>query len=261
MQAGFAFSKFADRLASAAELSSADIDLLANMPSSIAHYGSRHVIRQRGDEPDRCCLLLQGYLCWRNLEHDGQITSVYVAGDVADLHTVHDRRVNADLVSLGPVVVAFVPHRFFREASLRSASMSQAFLLQLVAEMSILRNWSINLASRDALTRVAHLICEITFRLQAVGLARDFRLASPFTQSDLAAACGISSVHANRTIQELRRSNLLQWQSKTIIIADWAGLARLAGFDPGYLRLRDRINGAPLVPAAESSCRIDAVLP
>jgi hypothetical protein len=102
------------------------------------------------------------------------------------------------------------------------------------------RNWAVNLGSRNALTRVAHLLCEITTRLQNVGLAKEFRLPSPFTQSDLAAACSISPVHANRTIQELRRANLLQWHAKTIIITDWPGLVRLAGFDPTYLRVRAR---------------------
>jgi CRP-like cAMP-binding protein len=116
--------------------------------------------------------------------------------------------------------------------------MSRALLRLLLADASCLRNWIVNLGSRDALTRVAHLLCEITTRLRAVGLAKDFRIPSPFTQSDLAAACGISAVHANRVIQELRRSSLLQWQSKTITITDWSDLVRLAGFDPDYLRLR-----------------------
>jgi hypothetical protein len=100
---------------------------------------------------------------------------------------------------------------------------------------------------------VAHLLCEITTRLQSVGLARDLRLPSPFTQSDLAAACSISPVHANRTIQELRRCNLLQWQGKTVTITDWPGLVRLARFDPTYLGIpssRDDASSPRLRPIA-----------
>ncbi len=239
MQAGFAFSRFADRLASLTKLATADLELLANMPSAISHLGGRHVIRRQGDKTDQCCLLLQGYLCWQAPESpDGQITSIHVPGDVPDLFTIHDPQIDSDLVTLGPAVVAFVPHSFFREAFALSPSLASAVLRLLFADAAALRNWTINLGSRDALSRVAHLLCEITVRLQAVGLARDLRLASPFTQSDLASACGISPVHANRTIQELRRGGLLQWQAKTISITDWAGLVRLADFDPGYLRLR-----------------------
>ena len=114
----------------------------------------------------------------------------------------------------------------------------------MLADLAIQRNWTVNLGSRDALCRVAHLVCEIRERLHGVGLARDFSFSSPFTQSDLAAACGISPVHANRTIQELRRRNLLQWHGKTMTITDWPGLVRLAGFDPAYLRTRPHDSAA-----------------
>lgn len=251
MQAGFVFSKLADRLTSIASLSAFDLDLLAKMPSTIGHYGARHHILRKDDEPEQCCVLLQGYLAWQDAESPhGQITSIHVAGDIPDLQTFHHSRVDFDLITLGPAVVAFVPHAYFREAVTLSASMTRALQLMLLADAAMLRNWSVNLGSRDALSRVAHLLCEITIRLQAVGLARDFRIASPFTQSDLATACGISPVHANRTIQELRRSGLLNWQSRTIEIANWAGLVRLAGFDPRYLRLRETGATAPSRAAA-----------
>jgi hypothetical protein len=123
--------------------------------------------------------------------------------------------------------------------------MSRALSLLNLADTASLRNWIINLGSRDSLTRVAHLFCEITFRLRAVGLARDFAFASPFTQSDLAAACGISPVHANRVVQMLRRKNLLHWRSKTVTVIDWQRLANVAQFDPDYLNFRER---APLPP-------------
>jgi CRP-like cAMP-binding protein len=249
MQAGFTFTRLADRLASLTELSPADLDLLAEMPSTIRDYPSHHALLRKDDEPTQCCVLLQGYLCWEDAEsHDGQITSIHVPGDVPDLHTLYDRRLDGNLVTLGPAVVAFVPHRFFHELSAASASLARSLLLMLLADHAALRNWAVNLGSRDALTRVAHLFCEIAVRLQNVDLARDFRLPSPFTQSDLAAACSISPVHANRIIQELRRSGILQWQAKTITITNWPGLVRCAGFNPTYLRLRTRIGKAQAPP-------------
>lgn len=239
MQAGFAFSKLADRLASLTTVTADDLDLLAEMASTIVHLGTRQAVLRHGEDATQCCLLLQGYLSWQDAEGtDGQITSISVPGDIADLHTLYRPRINGNLIALGPAIVALVPHRFFRELSARSPALSRALLLMLLTDHAIQRNWTINLGSRDALTRVAHLLCEIITRLQNVGLAKDFRLSSPFTQSDLAAACSISPVHANRTIQELRRCNLLQWQGKAMTITDWPGLVRLAGFDPAYLGMR-----------------------
>jgi CRP-like cAMP-binding protein len=240
MQKGFAFTRFADRLSSIAQLSEHDLELLTKMPSTIGHFTSHHQVLRREDQPSRCCLLLQGYLCWRD-EKDGQITSIFVPGDMPDLHTVVVPRLTARLTTLGPAVVAFVPHAFLRQIPLFSPGLCRALQLLGLADAACLRNWIVNLGSRDSLARVAHLICEILTRLQAVGLAMDFRFPSPFTQSDLADACAISAVHANRVIQELRRRQLLQWKSRTITILDWDLLRQLAEFEPGYLGLNNTV--------------------
>ena len=116
MQTGFVFTKFADHLMSVAELSSDDLDLLARMPSSIRNFSSHQEIRACGEHANECCLLLQGYACWKDTDHsNGQITSIHVPGDVPDLYTTLSPRVEARLCALGPVVVAFVPHAFFRD--------------------------------------------------------------------------------------------------------------------------------------------------
>lgn len=240
MRSGFAFTKFADRLASIVELSSDDLDRLAKMPATIGHFGSHEPVARKGERPTSCCLVLQGYVCWMVEGETGhQITSIHVPGDIPDLQSLPAPQLQYDLIALGPVVVAFVPHAFFRELKASSTQLSRALSLLTLTDVWCLRNWICNLGTRDALARVAHLLCELAVRLRAVGLAKDYTFASPFTQSDLAAACAISAVHANRTIQELRRRRLVQWQSKTITITDWPGLIQLARFQPDYLGLRD----------------------
>jgi CRP-like cAMP-binding protein len=237
MQQGFAFNRFADRLASIADLSTGDSDILARMNHTIGHFASHDRIARWSDQP--CCsLLLQGFVCWKD-PTNGQITSIYVPGDVPDLDAIEGPTTSSYLAALGSVVIAFVPHSFFREMATVSPTLDRALRRLTAIEKASLRNWIVNLGSRDSLTRVAHLICEITCRLRAVGLAQDYRFASPFTQSDLAAACAISPVHANRIIQELRRRQALHWQYRTITISDWELLADLARFEPNYLGLRE----------------------
>lgn len=258
MQKGFAYTRLADRLASVAELSERDLDLLTRMPSTISHLSSYDRVQHRSDRPLRCCLLLQGYLCWRD-QTERQITSIYVPGDIPDLHTLSVPRFDAHLTALGPTVVAFVPHDFFCEISSLSPALRHALQLLVHSDMACLRNWIVNLGSRDSLTRVAHLFCEIAVRLRAVGLAGDDRFPSPFTQSDLASACAISPVHTNRIIQELRRRQLLTWQSRTITIEHRQALSSLARFDPGYLGMREAVTSEnhgiqrPAAPATLSA--------
>src|SRR5947209_9850975 len=191
MQHGFAFNRFADRLASFADLSTDDLELLATMQYSIAHFASHDFIARKGERPSSCALLLQGFLCWKDAS-SGQITSIYVPGDVPDLHAMEALRLHSHLTALGPVVVASVSQAFFREIALASSTLDRALRRSNAVDAACLQNWIVNLGSRDSLARVAHLICEITCRLRAVGLAQDYRFASPFTQSDLAAACAIS---------------------------------------------------------------------
>jgi CRP-like cAMP-binding protein len=253
MQTGFAFTKLADHLASVAALTDDDVELLCKMPCRVAHYASHEVILQKGDRPSCCCLLLQGYLCWRDAGNDErQITSIHVPGDVPDLQAVISPIVEESLCTTGPAIVAFVPHSFFREISL-SPNLNHALSLLTINDAACSRNWIVNLGSRNSLARVAHLICEIAVRLLAVGHGRDYCFPSPFTQSDLAAACGITAVHVNRVVQELRRLGMLRWQSRTIAIENWRGLAKLARFTPDYLGLRNHeslLRDAPFPLAA-----------
>jgi hypothetical protein len=101
MQKGFAFTRLADRLTSIAELSDGDLELLTRMSYTIGHFTSHECVLRKGDEPSSCCLLLQGYLCWKD-PASGQITSIYVPGDVPDLHTVTAPQLDAHLTALGP---------------------------------------------------------------------------------------------------------------------------------------------------------------
>jgi len=240
MQAGFASNKFVSHLASIAKLTPDDIELLGRMPFTISYYGAHEDLYQKGDRPSCCCLLLQGYLCWVDSELDWrQIISIHVPGDVVDFHTVISPVVRANLRALTATVVGFVPHSYFREISALSPTLRQALSLLHIIEDSRSRNWIVNLGSRSSLARVAHLVCEIMIRLRAVGEGRDYCFPCPFTQSDLAAACAISPVHANRTVQELRRRNILEWRTRTISIRDWPALVRIAGFKTDYLSLQD----------------------
>ncbi|WP_291856114.1 Crp/Fnr family transcriptional regulator [Bradyrhizobium sp.] len=131
-----------------------------------------------------------------------------------------------------------VPHSALREVVHQSPNVAQAFWLETLMQSAISREWVASLGRRDAVARTAHIICELAVRLQANGLARDLCFRMPWTQIDLADACGISNVHANRVVKELRQLGLAKWEPKRITIKDWHALVRVAEFDAGYLRYR-----------------------
>ena len=84
---------------------------------------------------------------------------------------------------------------------------------------------------------MAHLLCEFQVKLKAVGLAKDGTFDLPITQVELADAIGVSAVHVNRVLQELRSAGLILSKGTQITIPDWDRLKDVAGFDPLYLHL------------------------
>lgn len=112
----------------------------------------------------------------------------------------------------------------------------QAFWRETLIHAALYREWVENLGSRSALGRIAHLLCEIAARLELVGAVENgssFRL--PFTQQNIADACGLSVVHVNRTIQELRRQGLMEWQHQIVQLLNRTALEDAAEFNRDYL--------------------------
>ena len=237
METGRPYSRLLHRLERLNALSAVDRRRIAELPLKLVNFPPGRDIVSHGYPPSRCTLVLDGYLC-RHKPVSGsrrQITSFFIAGDIADLATLHLPAVDYSITTVGPAVVAFVPHAALKEAADESAALAQAFWRETLMQAAISQEWIVNLGRRDAFARIAHIVCELTVRLQASGLARDFSFAMPWTQLDVADACGISNVHANRIIQELRHLGLVDWDSRRLKIHDWSSLTRLADFNDDYL--------------------------
>jgi CRP-like cAMP-binding protein len=210
---------------------------VTTLPLKLINFPAGFDIVSHGQTSSRCNLLLDGFLYSHKIVGSRrQITSFHVPGDMADLSTVYLPRVDHTITTLGPAVLAFVPHAALREVLDQSPRLAQAFWRETLVQGCILQEWVVNLGRRDASARLAHIICELVTRLQAVGLARDLSFSMPWTQTDVADACGISSVHANRVIQEFRHLGLVEWESRRLKIRDWNTLVRLADFSDDYLQ-------------------------
>ncbi|MEL0253719.1 MAG: helix-turn-helix domain-containing protein, partial [Novosphingobium sp.] len=112
--------------------------------------------------------------------------------------------------------------------------------------------WTLGLGQRNALERVAHLLCELHARLEAIGLVTDGQCHLPLTQIDIGSATGLTSVHVNRVLQELRRDGVIELTRRRLTIHRPAALGRAAMFDPVYLHLRQPPRVAAVRPAPEA---------
>jgi CRP-like cAMP-binding protein len=254
MEIGRPYSRLLQRLDRLGSLSAHDRQLIAELPLTVANFSANEEVVRHGDAPSRCTLVLGGFLQGHKRVNGSsrQITSFFVPGDIADLHTLHLAPLDHDLSTLGPAVVAFMPHGAFRHMLDRSPHLTQAFWRDTFIRLAIMREWVTNLGRRDAIARVAHVICELAVRLQNVDLAQNLSFSIPWTQTDLADACGISNVHANRVVQELRRLGLIEWDSRKVTIRDWDAVAKIGDFSDEYLQLGRPLGRQPL-PGAKVS--------
>ncbi|HVX75143.1 MAG TPA: Crp/Fnr family transcriptional regulator [Bradyrhizobium sp.] len=234
--------KLIDRLRAIATLSQEDVEHLSRMPSVAKTLEPEEYIIREGDVSTNCSLLLEGFLTREKIvEARRQILSYHVPGDIPDLHSLHLPDMDHDLRSVGPTKVAFIPHDWLRRALDASPRLTHILWRETLIDAAIFREWVANLGSREALGRVAHLICELEARLAAVGLVEDGTFVVPFTQQSLADACGLSTVHVNRTLQELRNRGLIVWKGKTVTILQRDKLEEACDFQADYLHLRKRI--------------------
>ena len=180
---------------------------------------------------------MSGFLArQRMISERNQISSFYIAGDMPDLHTLHLPVMDHELCSVGNSTVASVPHAFLKELMNDSPAITQAFWRETLIHAALFREWVENLGSREALGRIAHLLCEIAGRLELVGaLDNDSSFRLPLTQQNVADACGLSVVHVNRTLQELRRQGLIEWQNHIVQLRNRTALEEVAEFNRDYL--------------------------
>ncbi|MET4219932.1 CRP-like cAMP-binding protein [Bradyrhizobium sp. LB14.3] len=239
--------KLIARLRAVVGLSEQDQLRLTRIPYRVKSLGDREYVLRQGDKPGVCIVVMSGLLSrQRVVNARNQISSFYIAGDMPDLPTLHLPVADCDLCSVGSSTIASIPHSYLRKTMTESPALTHAFWRETLIHAAIYREWVENLGSRQALGRVAHLLCELITRMGFVGLADNGSFRLPLTQQDVADACGLSIVHVNRTIQELRREGLIEWQNQTVTPLRPQKLMDVAEFSAEYLHELNPSEGSKL---------------
>lgn len=203
---------------------------------------SKKIIIRSGQELSHSTLLLNGWLARTKDLRNGQrqITELHVAGDFADLHSFTLKRLEHDIVALTQCTIAMVPHERLQDITERYPHLTRVYWFLTNLDAAIHRERAVSLGRRSALSRTAHLFCELFMRLEIVGLADPDGYHLPLTQEELSECHGLTSVHMNRTLQQMRREGLIQLEARRLTILDWRRLQAIAEFDPSYLYLEQR---------------------
>ena len=218
-------------------LSDLDQQAILRLPHKIRRLEAQSYILREGDRPDRCGVLLEGYAFRHKLTGDGsrQILAINIPGEALDFQNLFLEEADHNVQMLTRGVIADVPREAIEDLIARHFEVGRAILISSLVEASIFREWVVNIGQRDSRSRIAHLLCEFAYRLNAQALHAGDIYELPITQEQLADATGLTPVHVNRVLQALQREGLIERDRRMIRFPNWERMRDVADFNPRYL--------------------------
>ncbi len=228
------------KLRNIVDLGDDDARALEAMCGDIREVKDRTDIIQDGERPEHVHLILEGWAYRYKLLDDGkrQITAFLIPGDFCDMHVAILGEMDHNIGTLTPTKVAYIAHQAI-DALLERPPLARGFWWATLVDEAVLRAWLVNVGQRDAFRGISHLICEMHLRMEQVGLTDGNSFDLPLTQEELGDAMGLTSVHVNRVLRNLRAEGLITYKRNQMSITDISRLRELSDFDSQYLHLND----------------------
>ncbi len=219
------------------QLTPDEAQVLESSMGAIRTFGAREELARHGVRIDRSLFLIDGFVCryMDGLDGSRQLVAVHVPGDFVDLHGYPMRQLDHDVETLTACTVATYPHGSVERMVIDHPNLGRLLWFSTLLDAAMHREWIFRLGRLDAMGRVAHFFAEIRRRLEMVGLAEGERFALPMQQADLASACGITVVHTNRVLRQLREKGIVLFANGEVTVLDLAALHTVAEFDDAYL--------------------------
>lgn len=218
-------------------LSEAERTTLERISAQGTVVGPRIDLIREGDAPDGVIVVMEGIACRQKHRANGsrQITAFLVPGDTCDLDVGLLTRMDHTVTTLSICRVVRLSGDVVTRLLEEHPAIAKALRISTLVDEATLREWLVNVGCRSAIERIAHLLCELLVRLQIVGFASADSYELPVTQLDLADTVGLSNVHVNRSLQELRRQGVIELKGRSLKILDRQRLRTIAEFNARYL--------------------------
>jgi len=214
-----------------------DVRAVQSLPHTVRRYPANQPIVRDGDKPSECCLIMEGFCLRAKTTSHGhtQILSFHNPGDIPDLESLHLHVMDHDLVTLTECTLNFISHSALRHLTRRRYGVAEALWRETLIDAARFREWIVNVGQRPAISRLAHMVIEMRERLKVIGRCEGERVEMPFTQEQLGDAMGITPVHVNRVVKQLRDEGVLEFSRGAVTVIDERRLLQLADFDDVYL--------------------------
>lgn len=212
---------------------------IRSLVGEIREYSGNRTVVRAGELLSTSMVLLSGFMVRYKDLHSGvrQITELHVAGDFTDIHGFTLKRLDHNVLTLSPCRVAIVPHDRLQTMTEEWPRLTRLYWFGTNLDAAIHREWEVSLGRRPGVARMAHFFCELETRLEVVGLATGGSYDLPINQTELGECLGLTAVHVNRTLQQLRTTGALEFKGGRVTVLDRGELRRLGEFDSHYLYL------------------------
>ena len=235
-------NRFVDKLARLAKLGEDDVAALAAATASARSIAKRQDLIREGDRPGPIFVMLEGWAYRYKVLPDGtrQVLAFLMPGDCCDLHIGLLAEMDHSIQTIIPSKVATIDREHLDLIMEHHPEVAKAMYVSQLIDEGTMRAWITSMGRRSSIQRVTHLMCELYVRAANIGLAVEGVVVFPLSQLLLADALGMTSVHLNRILKELRLSGVLELHRGSLAITDIDQLVRIAGFDENYLHRRVR---------------------
>lgn len=217
-----------------------ELTCLADIQSSPVKMRRGQELVREGQMGHKAFVLQKGWACsYKSLPDGGrQIISFPLAGDCVGLRSVLLRTADHSFLALTDAVVSAVDRSHMMRCVTEFPRLGAALLWAASRDEAMVVEHLVSIGRRSAIERTAHFFMELAERLTLIGEATETEYKCPLSQFVLADALGLTAIHVNRVLRQLRERELLTVQRGKVQIHDLDGLRKLSGFQGGYLNSR-----------------------
>ncbi|MCR9152343.1 MAG: Crp/Fnr family transcriptional regulator [Rhodobacteraceae bacterium] len=225
------------KLSAFVALSEVELGVLERLHQRRKFFGVGRDIVHQGQSAQAAYILSKGWVCSYKLQPDGtrQIVDFQVPGDFLGLRSVLLRTSDHSFEPIVDVEAAEVLTSDLLEVFVHTPRVATAILWAASRDEAMVVEHLVGIGRRGADIRMAHFLLELGSRLALVGMGSKEGYDCPLTQYHLADALGLSAVHVNRVLRQLRERGLVTFRDGHVTFQDRAGLVELADYDPAYL--------------------------
>ena len=238
-------SPFARKLSTFVSLTQNDLSVLSDIYRRKRNFSVAHDMIQDGEIGQHAYILASGWACSYKILSGGtrQIVNVQVPGDFLGLRSVIFRTADHNVEPITPVQASEVRQQDLLTAFSQTQRLATAVLWAASRDEAMVVEHLVNLGRRNAAERMGHFLLELAARLRLVGLGDKLGFACPLSQYLLADALGLSAVHVNRVLRELREEGMLTFHKGMVVFDNYEALIKFSSFDSNYLD-----HDGPLLP-------------